>query len=106
MNINEARRWAGLPTRNSDMKLRELLQEKKAPDDAETTEVPSDDAAPAPSASEDVPSAITKFVTSGLAKKLVKAGLATDPGEDEGASLIAIVTPFYDAGFKAGKAAK
>lgn len=52
----------------------------------------------------DTPPAVAAFVTSGLAKKLVSAGLATDPEEDEGASLIKIVMPFYTAGFKAGKA--
>ena len=53
----------------------------------------------------DVPPVIAAFVKGALAKKLVEAGLATDPEEDEGASLIKIVQPFYDAGFKAGEAA-
>ena len=57
-----------------------------------------------PKAGKDVPPVVAKFVTSPLAKKLVDAGLATDPEEDEGASLIKIVQPFYDAGFKEGKA--
>lgn len=57
-----------------------------------------------PKAGKDVPPAVAKFVTSPLAKKLVDAGLATDPEEDEGESLIKMVMPFYDAGFKAGKA--
>ncbi len=113
-DLNETLKWAGLPT---------VLLEKKAPaDDADFGDLPPDDGdegAPPPKAKDDapaskddapapkkdVPPAVSKFVTSGLAKKLVKAGLATDPEEDEGASLAAIATPLYDAGFKAGKAA-
>jgi hypothetical protein len=98
-----------------------ILSEAKAPADADMAEEPdmdADDAAPAPKeekaekapkeekSKKDVPPAVAKFVTSGLAKKMVSAGLATDPEEDEGASLIAIAMPFYDAGYKAGQADK
>ena len=101
-----------------------IIAEAKAPADADMAEEPdmdADDAAPAPKEEKapkadkapkeekpkkDVPPAVAKFVTSGLAKKMVSAGLATDPEEDEGASLIAIAMPFYDAGYKAGQADK
>lgn len=98
-----------------------IITEAKAPADAEVEpDMDADDSAPAEKAEKeekeekpakaekpkkDVPPVIAAFVKGALAKKLVEAGLATDPEEDEGASLIKIVQPFYDAGFKAGEAA-
>lgn len=112
MDLNRIRFLAGLTESvQSPLKVLREDAEDGDPTEDELAE-PKDEAppkaekAPTEKPKKDVPPIVAKFVTSGLAKKLVDAGLATDPKDDDGESLIHIVQPFYDGGFKDGAASK